>query len=125
MYKNIVFDVGRKQNCPEFFHTLRLYLDIQLVFVRPDVDERHGALRSQVVLRCRRQISSWNVRVTEQVDLCQLSIDKSPGVNDGGWESVTPKNVVLLRLANDTLGYNGFDLSIRNWKNLYKNDVFP
>ena len=54
-----------------------------------------------------------DVVVTKQVDLGQLAVDQSPGVNNRALEGVAPKNGIFLCLANDSVRNDGFNLKLK------------
>ena len=88
----------------------KLYLDVQLIFVGADVDERHVGRGAVAVVVADRKVSARNVVAAEEIDLGQLSVDQPPGVNDGALEGVAPQDRVLLGLADDAVRDNGLDL---------------
>lgn len=54
-----------------------------------------------------------DVVVTKQVDLGQLAVDQSPGVNNRALEGVAPQNGIFLCLANDSVRNDGFNLKLK------------
>jgi len=80
-------------------------LDVQLILVGANVDERHVGGGAVV-----RKIPSRDVVVAEQVDFGQLAVDQPPGVDDRTRKGVAPKDRVLLSLANDAFGNDSLDL---------------
>ena len=87
------------------------YLNVKLVLVSSDVNERH--LRETLVVVRSRKVSPRDVRVAEQVDLDQLAVDQPPGVNDGALEGVAPQDRVFFGLTDDPFGDDGFDLILK------------
>ena len=89
-----------------------IYLYVQLILVRADVNEWHAGSRF-IVVTCVREISVRDVVVTKQVDLGQLAVDQSPGVNNRALEGVAPQNGIFLCLANDSVRNDGFNLKLK------------